>query len=43
MGGACSAHGREMQKVFSLGKLKERDALEDPGLDGGKMLKLILK
>lgn len=39
MSGASNTHGREeilKKKVSSLGKLKERYALEVPGLDGGK-------
>jgi hypothetical protein len=36
MYGACSAYGREEKRVqsFGGGNLRERDDLEDPGIDG---------
>jgi hypothetical protein len=33
MGGACSTYGGEMHTAFWWGKLRERDYLEDPGID----------
>jgi len=39
MGGACSTYGKEMCTGFSWGNMRERDHLEDPGVDG----KIILR
>jgi len=43
IGGACSTCGgrRDMHPVFSWGNLRDRDHLEDPGLDGRIILKWI--
>jgi hypothetical protein len=44
MVGACSTHGiDDMHKNFLFENLKERDHLEDLGLDVQIILKLILK
>jgi hypothetical protein len=44
VGGAHSTHGRgEKCTQILVGNLNERDHLEDPGLDGRKILKWILE
>jgi len=44
MGGACSAYGGKKRVYRSLaGNMRERDHLEDPGLDGSLILRWILK
>ena len=35
IGGACSTYGGEAYTGFWRGNLRERDHLEDPGVDGG--------
>jgi len=39
MGGACNTYGgrRELHTGFWYGNLRERDHLEDPGVDGGNV------
>ena len=39
MGGTCNTYGREerFMQGFGGGYLRERDHLEDPGLDGRKI------
>jgi hypothetical protein len=45
MGGASSKYGgrEEAPKGFWLGNLRERDHLEDPGIDGRLMLRWIVR
>jgi hypothetical protein len=45
MGGACSKYGgrEEARKGFWWGNLRERDHLEDPGIDGRLILRWILR
>jgi hypothetical protein len=44
MGGACSTYGAvEVHTWFWCGGLSERGYLEDPGVDGRTILKLIFK
>jgi hypothetical protein len=44
MGGACGAYGRQERcRVFWWGNLKERNPLEDLGVDGRVVLKWISK
>jgi len=44
MGGACSTYGGEKSLYRVLvGKLRERDNLEDPGLDGRIILRWIFR
>ena len=42
---ACSTYGREKRctQAFGGGKLWEREHLEDPGVDGRKILKRIFR
>jgi hypothetical protein len=42
MGGPCSKYGGEERRIqgFWLGNLRERDHLEDPGLDGRIILRM---
>jgi len=41
MCGACSSYGGEEYTGFWWGNLKERDHLEDPGVDGRIILRWI--
>jgi hypothetical protein len=42
--GACSTYGREeVHAGFFWGNLKERDHLEDPGVDGRTIFRLIFR
>jgi len=43
MGGACSAYRGEVYKGFWWGNLREREYLEDPGVDGRIILRWIFK
>jgi len=43
MGGACSAYGGRVCIGFWWGKLKKRDHLGDPGIDGRVILRLIIR
>jgi len=43
MGGACSSYGAEVHIRFWLGDLRERDKLQDLGVDGRIILKWLLK
>jgi len=45
MGGACSTYGgkREGYTGFWWGKLRERNHLEDPGVDGRIILRWIFR
>jgi len=45
MGGACSLYRGEERRIqgFGLGNLRERDHLEDPGVDGRIILRWILR
>jgi len=43
MGGACSTYGREVNTRFLWGNLRERDHLEDQGLDGRIILSWIFR
>jgi len=45
MGGACSAYGvrGEVHTGFWCGNLRERDDLEDPGVDGRIILRWIFR
>ena len=40
MGGTCSMYGREVHTVFLRRNLRERDYLEDSGVDGRIILRL---
>jgi hypothetical protein len=42
MGGACGMYGEKMHRGFWWGNLKERDSLEDLGVDGRGIIKWIL-
>jgi hypothetical protein len=43
MGGAGSMYGGEVYTGFRWGNLRERDHLEDPGVDGRIILKWIFR
>jgi hypothetical protein len=43
MGGACSTYGKEANTRFLWGNPRERDHLEDQGVDGRIILKCIFK
>jgi hypothetical protein len=45
MGGECSTYGGEERCIqdFSGGKLREREHLEDPGVDGRIILRWIFR
>ena len=45
MGGACSKYGEEERRIqgFGGGNLRERDHLEDPGVDRGIILRCIFR
>jgi len=45
MGGACSTYGGEERCIegFWWGNLRERDHLEDPGVDGRIILRMIFR
>jgi hypothetical protein len=43
MGGACSMYGEDVYRAFWLGNLRERDHLEDPGIDGTIILRWIFR
>jgi len=45
MGGACSAYGREESCIqgFGGGNPREREHLEDPGVDGRIILRWIFR
>jgi len=43
MGGACSAYGGEMYAGFCWRKLRERNQLGGPGVDGTIILKCIFR
>ena len=41
--GACSRYRREVHTGFWCGRLRERDYLEDPGIDGWIILRRIFR
>jgi hypothetical protein len=43
MGGACSTYGGEVYTGLCWRKLRERDHLEDPGVDGRIILRWIFR
>jgi hypothetical protein len=43
MDGACSTYGEEAYTGFWWGNLRERDDLEDPGVDGRIIIRWIFK
>jgi len=43
MGGACGTYGGELCAGFWRGRLRKRDHLEDPGVDGRVILRWIFR
>jgi hypothetical protein len=43
MGWECSTYGEEVYTEFLCGNMRERDNLEDPGIDGKIILRWIFR